>query len=112
MKKRSLITITVIVAVIIFAIILINQSVNGNVPKSTAICIGENAKLYTKFGCPACETQENMFGTSYQYLNAIDCFFEIEECSTITHTPTWIINDTKYTGVQSIETLKELTGCD
>ncbi len=112
MKKRSLITITIIVAVIILSIILINNASAGNVPKATAICIGENSELYVQFGCHACKTQEEMFGESYQYLNIIDCYFQPEECSSITHTPTWIINEEKYTGVQSIEILKQLTGCN
>ena len=111
MKKRSLITFTVIVAVIILSIILINRPQKVDVSKSTAMCIGENSKIYVQFGCHACETQENMFGENYQYLSIIDCYFQPEECSSITHTPTWIINEQKYTGVQSIETLKQLTGC-
>ena len=111
MKKRSLITITLIVAIIILSIIIINSRSNG-VPKETAICIGENAKLYTQFGCHACEIQENLFGESYQYLDVVDCFFQMTECSVITHTPTWIINEKKYIGAQSIEKLKELTGCN
>lgn len=111
MKKRSLITITIIVAVIILSIILINASKNG-VSQKTAMCIGENSELYTQLGCHACEIQEEKFGASYQYLNVIDCFFERDKCSDIQVTPTWIINGQKYTRVQSIEKLKELTGCD
>ena len=112
MKKRSWITISVIVAVIIFSIILINNASAGHVPKSTAICIGENAKLYTQFGCHACVIQEDMFGTSYQYLDVVDCYFQLDACSSVTHTPTWIINEKTYIGVQDLEKLKELTGCD
>ena len=112
MKKRSWITITVIVAVIIFAIILMNNASAGHVPKSIAICIGENAELYTQFGCHACVIQEDMFGESYQYLTVIDCYYQREKCSVVTHTPTWIINNEKHIGVQDLEKLKELTGCE
>ena len=112
MRKRSWVTIAVIVAVIILSIILINNASAGNVPKSTAICIGENSELYTQFGCHACVIQEEIFGESYQYLTVIDCYYQREKCSVVTHTPTWIINDTKYVGAQNIEKLKELTGCN
>ena len=44
-------------------------------------------------------------------LNVIDCFYEQEKCTNIQYTPTWIINGQKYEGFQSIEKLKELTGC-
>ena len=76
-----------------------------------AKCIGQNSKLYVKLGCHACETQEEMFGEYYQYLDVTDCFFEGDECLGITGTPTWLISDQKHTGVQSISGLKRLTGC-
>ena len=77
------------------------------------MCIGQNSELYIQLGCHACETQEELFGENYQYLNSIDCFFEREQCidAGITATPTWIIDGKKYIGVQNIEKLKELTGC-
>ena len=110
MKKNLWVTIFVIIAVIILAIILMNRS-PALVSKDTAQCIGENSELYVQLGCHACETQEKMFGNNYEYLNIIDCFYERDKCSEITVTPTWIINEEKYTGVQTIEELKELTGC-
>ena len=112
MKKRNWITITIIVAVVIFSLILINNTSAGHVPKSTAICIGENSELYIQLGCHACVAQEEMFGESKEYLNTIDCFYKREKCEGITYTPTWIINGEKYVGVQSIEQLKELTNCN
>ena len=111
MKKRSWVTITIIVAVIILAIVLINASKNG-VSKETAMCIANNSILYVQFGCHACEIQEDMFGENYQYLNVIDCWFERDKCEGIIYTPTWIINEKKYDEVQSIQKLKELTGCE
>ncbi len=112
MKKRSLITITIIVAVTIFSIILINTSSSNGVSKDTAMCIADNTTLYTQLGCHACEIQEEMFGENYQYLNTIDCWFEIEKCPGIISTPTWVINGEKYSNVQTIQKLKELTGCN
>jgi hypothetical protein len=111
MKKRNLITIFIILAIITFSVVTImNQS--NEVSQQTATCIADNSLIYIQLGCHACEIQEEMFGESYQYLNVIDCWFEKEKCSEITHTPTWIINNQKYTGVQSLEKLKELTGCN
>lgn len=88
---------------------------NNNITpeEKLAKCIGENSTLYFQTGCSACKSQEQMFGDNYQYLNKIDCKVEIQKCidTQITGTPTWIINGVKYPGVQSIEKLKELTGC-
>ena len=113
MKKRTqnlIATILIIIAIAALAFILLNR----NRPETTeeiAKCIGENSVLYTQLGCSACKAQEDLFGESYQQLNVIDCFYEREKCSEITATPTWIINNEKYVGVQSIEKLQELTKC-
>jgi len=113
MKKSSWITILIILGVIILSIIIINKPTSG-VSEEIAKCIGENSFLYVQLGCSHCETQEKMFGKNYQYLDSTDCFYEREKCSLaeIRGTPTWIINDVQYTGVQTIEKLQELTGCN
>ena len=109
MKKRLWITIAIIIGVIIFSILIISRG-NG-ISKQTAMCIGQNSELYVQLGCNACESQKKIFGENIQYLTIIDCWYERVKCSEIQHTPTWIINGEKYIGVQSIEELKELTGC-
>jgi len=110
MKKKKWVTITVIIAVIVLVIIIMNKPA-PETPKEIAECIGKNSKLYTQLGCSACQAQEEMFGDNYQYLTIIDCWFESEKCTGIEYTPTWIIKGSKYTGVQEISTLQELTGC-
>ncbi len=111
MRKKH-ISLLVIVAVLIFAIIILMRPAPITDEEVTK-CIGGNSVLYTQLGCPACETQERTFGDNYQYLNIIDCFYNQEACieETIQATPTWIINEQSYRGVQSIEKLQELTGC-
>ena len=108
--KKSWVTIIVIIAVIILAIILL-RTPSAKVDERTSICIGEKSELYTQLGCHACETQEEMFGEYYEHLNVIDCFYDRDKCDDIQYTPTWIIDGEKHTGVRSIEELKELTGC-
>lgn len=115
MKKKSVITWIVIIAVVAFAIFILNKP-QPLTDEEFAKCLGENSELYTQAGCHACEIQENMFGETYQYLNIIDCVLEknwpICQEADIRATPTWIINGQKYVGVQSIETLKQATGCE
>ena len=113
MKKQAWVTLIIIAIVLVAsAIILINRS-NQNINAELAKCIGQNSELYTQLGCHACETQKNLFGNNYQYLNVIDCFEIPDKCieKGITATPTWIINGQKYVSIQKIETLKDLTGC-
>jgi hypothetical protein len=110
MKKRSIVTLAIVLAVIILAVILLTRS-HPDVSEETAKCIGENSVLYSQLGCHACEYQEDLFGENYKYLNVIDCWIDQEKCLGIKGTPTWIINDQEYLGARTIEQLKELTGC-
>jgi len=123
-KKSSWITIGIIFAVIIFAVIMKNTIGNGT-PQNIIECIGQNSELYTQYGCHACNNQLKLFGLDVtglnknelknyfenSQLNIIDCLYEREKCADIQYTPTWIINEEKYVGVQSVEELKKLTGC-
>lgn len=112
MKKRIWITIIVIIGVVIFSILIKNNFVDGNTSQQITECIGKNSVLYVQLGCHACKNQEEIFGDNLKYLNVIDCWYEREKCGEITATPTWIINGETYKGVQSLEKLKELTGCN
>jgi len=99
----------IILGILIIVIIAFTKS-PPTTTQEIAECIGDKSTLYIQLGCHACETQKNMFGENYQYLNIIDCVFE--SCPTdIKVTPTWKIGNQYYEGVQSIETLQELTKC-
>lgn len=115
-KKRTLwstLIIVVIIALLIWTILPSKQD-NPGISEELAKCISENSIYYAQTGCSACKIQEELFGSSAKYLNKIDCVYEREACNQaqITATPTWIINEQKYVGVQSIEKLKEFTGCN
>ena len=112
-KTKNLITtLLIIIAIIIISLFALNKK-PAETDEEIVKCIGSNAILYTQLGCHACEAQEDLFGENYQYLNVVDCWYEREPCTqeNITATPTWIINGEKTVGVQTIEKLKELTGC-
>ena len=114
MKRKVInaITFLIVFGVIIFAIFLITNK-GQETSDEVAQCIGKNSILYTQLGCHACETQKNLFGESYKSLNKIDCYYTPEKCisANITATPTWVIKNQKYIGVQLVDELKELTGC-
>ena len=115
MKKSNKVTIIIILAVIIFAVFALSYKSlfkhSQGTTEEIARCIGENSVVYVQLGCHACEAQEELFGDSYQYLNVVDCFFDLDKCQGISATPTWVIKGEEYKGVQSIESLQELTGC-
>jgi len=110
-------TIAIIILVLGLSIyIIIKDNTNpSQITKELAICIGQNSELYVQTGCSACIKQEELFGEYLSHLNSTDCFVKEERqiCidKNIEVTPTWIIKDETYKGVQTIEELKSLTGC-
>ncbi len=118
-KKSALATVLVVVGVIaIAAALIISKSLNSGtgVSASVAQCIGSHSQVYVQLGCSHCTEQENLFGDNWQYVNATDCYYNPSACNAITQngyysTPTWIINNKTYPGVQSVDKLKQLTGC-
>ena len=82
--------------------------------KNLAECLSSKSVVYVSTGCVACAAQKEIFGEDFEYLTSVDCMIEGEKCSDagITKVPTWFIDGKKYEGVQQIETLKSLTGCD
>jgi hypothetical protein len=110
--KNIIITILIIVAITAISVLALTKK-----PAITDVeivkCIGSKSTLYVQLGCHFCKVQEDMFGDNYQYLDVIDCWYEKQPCTenNIISTPTWIIKGEKYEGVQSIDKLKELTGC-
>lgn len=110
--KSTVITILILLGISIIVILSLSTK-PPETDQEVAKCIGSKSILYTQLGCHACEAQEEMFGKNYQYLNVIDCWYNNQPCidANITATPTWIINEKKVVGVQTIEKLKGLTGC-
>ena len=86
---------------------------------SLAKCLtAQGAKMYGAYWCGHCQNQKKMFGEDFQYVNYIECDAQgenanPEECSKagIGGDLTWIISGEQYPGEQSLEKLKELSGC-
>lgn len=120
MNKEKLITFSIVAFILLVAGGIIYFRSTGLNTQNTASeevakYIGEHSVVYTQVGCSHCIEQENLFGDNWKYINSVDCVLSPENTQIcinagITVTPTWIINGEKYTGVQSIEKLKELTG--
>ena len=79
--------------------------------EKTVKCISEKTILYVETGSLYSDTQEKIFGKSLTLLKIIDCFYEPEKCVGIQTTPSWRINGKLYSGMKTLEELKELTGC-
>jgi hypothetical protein len=109
--KKIWITLLIILLIAGITIFALNKTTGAAVSEETAKYIGEHSVVYIQLGCHACEEQEKLFGDNWKYINVVDCFYTPDKCQNIQYTPTWLINGQYYVGVQSIETLENLTGC-
>lgn len=109
----------IMAAVVIMAIVaitypyVIQDSPTISIDQATTICIAENSVFYGTEWCGYCQTQKEMFGTNAELLNYIDCDEDRDACvaAEIVGFPTWDIKGERYVGLQSLEKLKEATGC-
>ena len=104
----------IIVAIIIFTVVFYFYTHSLNNHDDFAKCLSlKGAEMYGTEECHYCKAQKQLFGNSFKYINFIDCDKYREIClkAGIEGYPTWIINNTKYEGKQSLEYLSYLTGC-
>lgn len=80
-----------------------------------AQCLNEKgAVMYGASWCPHCQAEKEAFGTSFQYVNYVECTTDQDKCDAagVEGVPTWILADgTKAVGTQGLQKLSGLTGC-
>jgi len=71
------------------------------------------AIMYGTEWCPHCKDQKAMFGSSFKYINYVDCdtYKDICVAAGVEGYPTWKINNNTYAGTQNIYDLASRTGC-
>jgi glutaredoxin len=114
MDKRSIKIYTGLILTVVLIILIINYfQGNGDHQEDLIDCISQNSLLIIKTGCSACSTQKQILSESIEKFEIIDCLEDSQKCAqlNITKIPTWIIKEQSYTGVHSIEELKNLTEC-
>lgn len=79
-----------------------------------AKCLSEKGmKMYGADWCPNCKAQKKLFGKSFKYVDYVECTREKQACAEakIEGYPTWIYNEEKFVGVQSLSRLSSITEC-
>lgn len=116
MKNKVLIGIGIfaLISLGVFFLFLGEEDLPGQVD-GFANCLTENGVImYGTEWCSHCKNQKELFGSSFQYVNYIDCDKNKNECiaAGVKGYPTWKINGENYPGEQSFERLSNLSGCD
>jgi len=71
----------------------------------------QDVKMYGTEWCSHCKNQKELFGSSFQYIDYVDCDKNRQECLSagVQGYPTWKIKGQNYPGEQSIERLAQLS---
>lgn len=101
-----------------------NESPIANISSpldSFAQCLSdENVKMYGADWCSHCQNQKKLFGTSFKFINYIECADpsnsrkQMQACTDadISGYPTWIFSDNqRIEGEVTFDRLAEKTGC-
>jgi transposase len=106
--------IVLIIAILIIAYAFYLRSQKEEYDEFAKCLTEKGVVVYGNDFCSYTAKQLNMFGKSERYLSYVKCINNKELCDNkgIDITPTWEINGEKYSGVQSLEHLATLTGCE
>ena len=79
-----------------------------------AQCLTEKGvKMYGAEWCGHCQNQKKAFGSSFQYVNYVDCDKDRDACveAGVQGYPTWVIDGQSYPGEQDLSDLAAISGC-
>ena len=104
-------------AILVFVVIVYAAfpKVSAGQYDTFAKCLNESGLImYGTEWCPHCKNQKALFGSSFEFVNYIDCDANKAECdkNAITGFPTWKFEGEKFEGVQSLEKMGAITGCE
>jgi len=114
MKSKEIIIVVILAVIVISVIYAINYfKPNTELNEEIMQCIADNSILIVSKTCGHCANQKEILGP---YLDKFD-IQSVDDNPTLLNKyhlrgiPAWIINDKAYTGVKSVNELKELTNC-
>ena len=108
----------IILALIV--IVFLSFSGSGNHDEFAQCLTDSDVKFFGAFWCPHCANQKSLIGNSMSKINYIECSLPDKSAQTqicidedIQTYPTWEFRDgSRVTGVQSLQQLSELSGCE
>ena len=109
--KKIMVGILMILSVLIIACSSNNQTGAND---ALAQCLTDKgAVMYGTEWCSHCKTQKEYFGSSFKYVDYVDCDRNRYRCSAagVKGYPAWQIDGENYPGTQSLERLASLTEC-
>ena len=118
MMSKTKLTFTLIATLLVLGGFFIYRSRNSEASNldEFAKCLSEkNITMYGAEWCPHCQNEKKAFGSSFQYVNYVECPDNPNLCveKGVKGYPTWIFPDgKKLQGEQGITKLSRESGCE
>ena len=114
MEKIKRLLIYLALAAILLIMVSCSSSEQGKYDTFAKALTEEGVKMYGTEWCSHCKSQKELFGTSFQYIDYVDCEKKADECNAagLKGYPTWEIDGKLYPGEQSMADLAEYSGVD
>ncbi len=118
--SKNHITIAIIVVIALVIMFLIYQNYNApsepnkNIDEFAQCLTQKGVKMYGTDWCPHCQNMKELFGSSFQYIDYINCDKNKDTCISegIRGYPTWKTSDgSAYPGEKTFEQLGEISKC-
>jgi hypothetical protein len=110
-----IIILTIVVFLLGGAIFLSSLSSSNSKNDSFAQCLsGKGIAMYGTYSCSHCQNTKKMFGSSFRYINYVECTTKTQLCidKNIEAYPTWIFSDSsREVGEITLEKLSSISGC-
>lgn len=117
MHQKVLISIIGVTVILLFAGIFAvsySQKPSYSNLDSFAKCLTEKGlTMYGSVTCSHCLKQKQLFGSSFQYINYVECPNDMALCTEkgITGYPTYLIGDQKFEGELTLEKFSQISSC-
>lgn len=118
-KTKIIIIFVVLVILALWSFIFFpSKPASPNNYDNFSICLTQNnAKMYGAYWCPHCQNQKDMFGSSWKYVNYVECDNNGQQAAICTQAgvrgyPTWTFNDKiEREGELTFTDLSTYSGC-
>lgn len=115
---NKLIPIALVIVIIAIGLFLaFNQGTSGEYDEFAKCLTEKNVKMYGAYWCSHCQNQKKAFGSSFQYIQYVECDQNGEQAPVCTQAgvtgyPTWIFPDgSKIAGEVTMNQLSAYSGC-
>lgn len=111
-KKYFILTTLLVIILVVLSIVFLGNS-SGEYDGFAKCLTANGAVMYGTDWCSHCQNEKSMFGSSFQYVNFVNCDYDSQACTNagVEGYPTWNINGNIYPGEKTLEQISSLSGC-